>query len=122
MTKQKLPVEQRHRDAAAPIFDTYGARDYAEMSRRGSTLVDDLMLVQAFARFEANLPHAQPPADPDLIKRALKAIKVGKMTGASGRGHPTNIYAIAEELIEAFGAPCNRSLLQEPTEEAIDAQ
>lgn len=52
MTQEAVPVEQRHRDAAAEVYNMLG---FGPCQHIIDGIEDDIGVVQAFARFEATL-------------------------------------------------------------------
>ena len=62
MPSEQLPVEQRHRDAAADYMKERGAAQYRRNNVRGG-LGDGNALVQAFARFERDHMRPSPSGD-----------------------------------------------------------
>jgi hypothetical protein len=47
---EEVEVTQADREMAAPIFDAYGASNYAALARRNSPLIDKLIIVRTLAR------------------------------------------------------------------------
>ena len=71
-----LPVEQVDRDAAAPIFEAYGAGNYAALCRKGSHLVDGLLVVQQMACHRLNTRPALPDDVGAVVEQSAAWVKL----------------------------------------------